>query len=31
MVCYAILIIGITIEFIANRTPDPIAVFFAGK
>ena len=31
MVCYAILVIGITIEFIANKTPDPIAVFFAGK
>jgi MFS family permease len=30
MVSYAILSVGITIEFIANRTPNPIAVFFAG-
>lgn len=31
MVCYAILMVGITVEFIANMTPNPIAVFFAGR
>lgn len=31
MVSYVVLMIGITLEVIANITPNPSAVFFAGK
>lgn len=31
LICYIVLMVGITLEVIANITPNPSAVFFAGK